>query len=459
MDGKAPEVDGRFFVASLPYTQEMWIAWGLGALFYLYGFFFSPFWAIVGLILLFLSTPHPFAEKLSIFKEKVTDPKYLEDVAEEHGLSAEKYWIAESLTTEENSAGEWKFPAPSQHAWNKDEPYSEDKDGALILEHPFMVGAPKPPLLTLRAVYFTLGLFMLQYWGVVTAIKNNLEVFGLFFGILLDDNTKEGLILAIFILIIFGYLTVYLLVMFSSMLKQLISNINMVDMPTSLVESVEMGEVELIGQARPGPKPAVKVFVDDNPEMSCSNLVCFEWVREDFSLGVNSQGRSSASFFQILLSGLNRLLASFSDWLFDRQQVHANETARRRGGVPFLLHDGSGGILVEPSMFKRIRFRDPLQVWNVGDTRWTLYGVRLGDPLYIHGEVKKRSKKDLAQEDLSSAPPSSKLRVVGNEDPPEQKLILIQGTEHSILAYNFSMLETFYLPTFYLAVFFIMGIV
>ena len=35
MDGKAPEVDGRFFVASLPYTQEMWIAWGLGALFYL----------------------------------------------------------------------------------------------------------------------------------------------------------------------------------------------------------------------------------------------------------------------------------------------------------------------------------------------------------------------------------------------------------------------------------------
>jgi hypothetical protein len=144
--------------------------------------------------------------------------------------------------------------------------------------------------------------------------------------------------------------------------------------------------------------------------------------------------------------------------LFDRQQVHASESARQRGGVPFILHDGSGGILVEPSMFRRIRFRDPLQVWNLGKTRWTLYGLRLGDPLYIHGEVKKRSKKELAKEDLSSAPESSKFKVVGNEDPPEQKLILIQGTEHSILPYNFSIFETFYLPTFYLVVFFIMGI-
>ena len=458
MDGKAPEVDGRFFIASLPYTQEMWVVWGFGVFFYLYGFFFSPFWAIIGLVMLFLSTPHPFAEELSLFKEKVTDPQYLEEFAEERGLSAEKYWMAESLSDEEKNAGEWKFPAPSKHTWNSEEPYSEDKDGSLLLEHPFMVGAPKPPLLTLRAVYFTLGLFMLQYWGVITAIKNNLEAFGFFFGILVDDNTSEGLLIAIVIIIAIGYMSIYFLMMFSSMLKQLISNINMVDMPTSLVGSVETGEVELIGQARPGPMPAVKVFVDDDPEMSCSNLVCYEWVREDFSDGVDSQGRSSVSFFRSQINSLNRLLASFSDWLFDRQQVHASESARQRGGVPFILHDGSGGILVEPSMFRRIRFRDPLQVWNLGKTRWTLYGLRLGDPLYIHGEVKKRSKKELAKEDLSSAPESSKFKVVGNEDPPEQKLILIQGTEHSILPYNFSIFETFYLPTFYLVVFFIMGI-
>ena len=127
--------------------------------------------------------------------------------------------------------------------------------------------------------------------------------------------------------------------------------------------------------------------------------------------------------------------------------------------MPFILHDGSGGIRVEPSMFERIHYQVPLNVWNIGTTRWTLYGLRLGDPVYIHGEVASRTKAELAEENLDGLLGNSILKVIGNVDPPGQELIMIQGTEYSILAYSYSMVETLYLPVFYLGLFFILGIV
>ncbi len=123
------------------------------------------------------------------------------------------------------------------------------------------------------------------------------------------------------------------------------------------------------------------------------------------------------------------------------------------------MQDGRGGIRVEPSMFERILYQVPLNVWNIGTTRWTLYGLRLGDPLYIHGEVASRSKAELSDEKIDGSLGNSILKVIGNVDPPGQELIMIQGTEYSILAYSYSVIETLYLPVFYLAMFFILGIV
>ena len=458
MDGNAPEVDGRFFIASLPYTQNMQLGWFFGALLYVYGFFLSPFWALAGLALLFYTTPHPFAQEISQFKEKVTDVKFLEAYAEERGFTSEEYWMKESLDQSKSQAGSWNFPAPSRHIWNNENPYGEDHDGSLVLEHPFMIGAPEPPLLTLRAVYFTLGLFMLQYWGVINALKDNLDTLSFFFGFLLDDNSNAGLLIAVLLVITIGYMVLYLLILLSGWMKKLIENINMINLPTTLVHDVVKGEVELIGQVRPGPQKAVKIYVDDDPEMACSNLVCFEWVREDFSNEVDNQGRSSNSFFQIQMRSLNRLLKSFADWLFVREPMHSEESARQRGGIPFILHDGSGGIRIEPSMFHLIRYQDPLKVWNVGKTRWTLYGLRLGDPVYIRGELIPRSKEELADENLIDAPKNAVMKVHGKNETPEQEYVLAQGSEYSILAYTYSVFETFYLPLFYLLAFLIMAI-
>ncbi len=458
MDGSAPKFDGGFFVASLPYTQNMLFGWLFGVLLYIYGFFLSPFWALTGLVILFYTTPHPFAQELGQYKEKVTDVKFLEAYAKERGFTSEEYWMKESLETENSASGSWNFPAPSRQVWNNENPYTEDDEGSLLLEHPFMIGTPQPPLLTLRAVYFTLGLFMLQYWGVINALKDNLDTFGFFFSFLLDDNSNTGLFIVVLFVIAIGYMVLYLLILLYGWMRRMIDTINMIDLPTTLVNDVVKGEVELIGQVRPGPQKAVKIFVDDNPEMACSNLVCFEWVREDFSGEVDSQGRSSNTFFQTQMNSLNRLLKNFADWLFVREPLHSEESARQRGGIPFILHDGSGGIRIEPSMFHQIRYQEPLKVWNVGKVRWTLYGLRLGDPVYIRGELSSRPKKELAEENLIDAPKNALMKVQGQNKTPEYEYVLAQGSEHSILAYTYSVFETFYLPMFYLLLFLIMAI-
>jgi hypothetical protein len=85
--------------------------------------------------------------------------------------------------------------------------------------------------------------------------------------------------------------------------------------------------------------------------------------------------------------------------------------------------------------------------------------LRLGDPVYIHGEITTRSEEELSEEKIDDTLSNSLLKVIGNEDPPGKELILIQGTEYSILAYAYSLMETLYLPVFYLTVFFILGIV
>jgi hypothetical protein len=233
----------------------------------------------------------------------------------------------------------------------------------------------------------------------------------------------------------------------------------MVDMATSLVRSVAVGEAELIGQARPGPHGALKIFVDDNPAMTCENIVCYEWVREDFPAQGDIPKWAQQNLFFYVLGKLFKLFDSIYQKLFNIVESHTHESARQSGGVPFILHDGSGGIRVEPSMFERIHYQVPLNVWNIGTARWTLYGLRLGDPVYIHGEVASRTKAELADEDLDGLLGNSILKVIGNVDPPGQELIMIQGTEYSILAYSYSMMETLYLPVFYLGLFFILGIV
>ena len=126
-----------------------------------------------------------------------------------------------------------------------------------------------------------------------------------------------------------------------------------------------------------------------------------------------------------------------------------------RGGVPFMLHDGTGGIKVNLTSFKRSEYGQMLKRWSgafaeslgkqlmaqaaaslLGGTkvtghRWTLYGLRLGDPVYLLGATKPRPATELQAEGLDGTLGNSTIEVWGNEDAPGMKCTLMRGSELS----------------------------
>ena len=452
MDGNPPELDGGFFIASFPFKPEFWTVWILGAMLFSIGFFLNPTFAFLGLFLLLITTPHPFKQELESIKKESLDSTKLAKIAEEQGYSSEKYWMPESLDGLKNGMGEWHFPAPSKHVWNWKNPYAGDKSGTLVCEHPFMVGAPRAALFTLRSVYFFLGLVTLIYWGSIDVVKYHLETIYVLFSFLIEFTDSEalgflfGLGLVLFV--------VYWVIRFVRHLISSVSNLQMIDMQTSLVRSVAVGEAEMVGQVRPGPHAALKLFVDDDPRKSCENIVVYEWVREDFP----EDGPLSDYHNVMVMAGVGifRFFKGIITAFRKEFLTHSYETSRQSGGVPFMLHDGSGGIRIEPSQFKRIIYQDPVQVWDVGFTRWTLYALRLGDPIYVHAEVTMREEEETELEGLDGTVGHSMLKVVGHTDTPGQSLVLMQGTEYSQLAYSYSMMENLYFPLFCLVLFFIL---
>ena len=65
--------------------------------------------------------------------------------------------------------------------------------------------------------------------------------------------------------------------------------------------------------------------------------------------------------------------------------------------------------------------------------RWTLYGLKLGNPVYLMGNVKPRNKQELENEGLDGTLQNSIVEVFGDEDSPGTKVTIQRGTELSNL--------------------------
>lgn len=140
------------------------------------------------------------------------------------------------------------------------------------------------------------------------------------------------------------------------------------------------------------------------------------------------------------------------------------------GGCPFILHDGTGGIKVHPNSFKRNEWGQYLKRWDgafaqtfgkqlmsqavagllggarVKKHRWTLYGLKLGNPAYLIGNVKPRDRADFAKEGIDGTLQNSIIEVFGDEDQPGTKMTIQRGSELSNLGRSRSGLELVMLP-------------
>ena len=115
----------------------------------------------------------------------------------------------------------------------------------------------------------------------------------------------------------------------------------MLDTPTSLVRSVAVGHPELVGQVRPGLNGGMTVKVDGSDRMVMHNMVGFYWTYEQYQCRTvrDSEGNTKEE----------------CSWVTIRSD---------RGGVPFMLHDGTGGIKVNLTSFKRTDYGQFLKRWD-----------------------------------------------------------------------------------------------
>ena len=84
--------------------------------------------------------------------------------------------------------------------------------------------------------------------------------------------------------------------------------------------------------------------------------------------------------------------------------------------------------------------------WRVIDHRWTLYGIRLGNPVYIMGEIRSRTNEDIEAEGLDKTMQNTLIEVWGDKDGVGQKVTLNRGTELSNIGRSRSTIEMISLP-------------
>ena len=80
------------------------------------------------------------------------------------------------------------------------------------------------------------------------------------------------------------------------------------------------------------------------------------------------------------------------------------------------------------------------------DHRWTLYGIKLWNPVYIMGEVKSRSRADIEAENLDGNLQNSIIEVWGDNDGVGQKVTINRGTELSNIGRSRSTVEMVAMP-------------
>ena len=429
------DLNGGTFKVNLPYHWIGWLIWVIGLIITLVGFAAAVdqtpalLMAAIGLILMAFSSPGSLEGSLHKVRQNAIDPAELQAKAEASGLSIDNWWMRQTSYVPTTDPNDWILPAPGPMTWDNENRYGPHGDGTPLPEHPVNVGTPTPATMTLFSVYS------------ITAIICILVAIG---SMMTKDDYEGGMIIP---LVIAGIGLILTLVGYfrSKMLSQ------MLDTPTSLVRSAPVGNPELVGQIRPIAEGCLTVVVDGNQDMTVGNMVGYHWTYEQYQCRTVTSTDSNG----------NTTSREECNWVTVRSD---------RGGCPFILHDGTGGIRVNTGSFKRTDYGQYLKRWDgafaqtlgkqimaqavagllggarVKKHRWTLYGLRLGNPVYVLGQTKPRPSDAIQAEGLDGTLGNSIIEVWGNEDAPGVKCTIQRGTELSNLASSRSGFEYLVLP-------------
>jgi len=292
---------------------------------------------------------------------------------------------------------DWLFGAPTPTSF--DDPYGQDGHGRLIPEHPSVVGTPRAALITpysIGAVVFAGSYIWLS--ADLRARDGS------------DFHTTLGWVLTLLV-------TLINLLWFLSAWKQFKLTRLIKDLPTSPIRSVAVGQAELVGQVRPS--------IAGTPEMRVGGrthkgLTCWQWSSYQYVCTTDSDGDTHCSW-------------------------EHRET--KSGGVPFMVHDGTGGMIIDPSLWvkKPVDYGPQLDQWKRGDWKWVLSGIGIGDPIYVLGDCVPRSQEHLEKWGSHETLPQALLTMVPTTDTGDPSIVHY-GTEMDVLAKNRSLFEIFIVP-------------
>ncbi len=426
---------------TLPYQWWGWLLWVIGTLVSIIGIylafagtmedtFFGWFIAGFGFLIIAGFTPTSLSKTLYNLRAELR-PAEVEQQTEEGGVKRD-WWMNRKEITPTSDPHDWIFPAPGPASWNMSDRYCADASGEVLPEHPSKIGTPVPSTVT----SFTLWAFssyLCFYFGIVQMSNSAKE----------DGFSSSGyeyvLIGLTLILVISGYF-------YNKKMQQ------MADLPTSLVRSMPMGPVELVGQVRLSPEGDMDVNVDGDPNKSMSNMVGYKWSHEIYVCRMvtttDSDGNTTT-----------------------KEECHWREIGSDRKFNSFILHDGSGGVRIDSHTFSRIGWGNHLKQWyatidthhlgkdvmarlttgvlggggRIKQHRWTLWGIRTGNPVYINGEVTPRTSEEMASEELDKTSNNAIAKVVGS-DSPGFKARMDRGTELSNLGNSRSSVEAVIMP-------------
>ncbi|MED5271500.1 MAG: hypothetical protein VX613_01275 [Candidatus Thermoplasmatota archaeon] len=418
------ELDGGGYGGTLPSGWAQWLLFIVGAGILIFGIimtFFGeneplPILISIGVLIMGLSAPSKLQKKLRELRSQLR-PSEVNWQKEQGGTELQSFWNSATINKPTIDDRSWVFPAPQQESWHLETRYHPDNPEELIPEHPNKIGTPRPPTISNYALSTPLAFAFFAYQLIL--------VMG-----------EGGEMMPIYILI--GLSTLWLLISVF-MWKRAQA---MMDTPTSNIRSAAVGTAELVGQVRPGPQYPPTVIVDGDRSKSVNDLTAWRWNYEVYKCRTVTDKDGNT-----------------------RQECNWQQIRSDSGGTNFTIHDGTGGMAVMANTFSKRDFGTHLIQWacnhdlrmkglftnimisgDIKKHRWTLWGLKIGDPCYLLATLKSRNDQNLQAEQIDRTLQNALLEAVG-EKAPGFKPRLEKGTELTALATAKSDLEYLIIPT------------